>query len=323
VNLFRENGFEAYAFSPAEEVYIPKWLSHPAPVISFERMVEMCAADDLIIGTWPSRRTSEIIKAAPVKIKAFYPLCNFFIKGRNFIGDDVFKKEWGYTHFWACGENNKEILDSKFKINSIVIPEWFDFELYNEAKKNGWKRENKVLVLGRKGRRFSVFARFFLKNKVDFKVIDGQFGEQDFIREAFKSKFFLHTAIGYQASIRKKTRSIIKYIFTLGRVNNITRTIYAGGRYSEGFPLPPVEATLAGCVVIGFAKNGDLEWMNSKNSFIAKDRSYLDLTRQIHRAINTPDEVLKDMVSKATERVKHFSKVNTWSEIIKFLENVS
>ncbi len=316
VVLFRERGFEAYVFSPKEEAYKPKWLVYPAPVISDEQMISLCGENDIIIGSWPSRTISDIIRKSPAKIKIFYPQCNFFVKSKNMIGDDVFSLDWGYTHFWAVSKSNKSILDKKYDINSYVIHPYFNFELY---KTDDIIRKRRILTLRRKGLNFIRVVRLFFKKKIDFKVISGKFTEMDFIREALGSRFFLHTAIGHQVNLRSKLRSYRKYILSFGRVNELTRVTYAGGKYDEAFPHPPVEAALAGCVVIGFAKNGDWEWMSKDNSFIAKDRSYIDLIRKINIAIRTPEARLIEMNINALSSLQKFNKENTWREVTSFL----
>ena len=94
-----------------------------------------------------------------------------------------------------------------------------------------------------------------------------------------------------------------------------THVVYAGSKYDEGFPLPPAEAALCGCVVVGFAKNGDLEWMDSTNSFMVPNHDALGLYRAVRKAQYTPQDTLQCMNRRAVQTLEQFTAERTWQEI--------
>ncbi len=98
--------------------------------------------------------------------------------------------------------------------------------------------------------------------------------------------------------------------------------IYPDGKSTEVFPLPPAEAALAGAVVIGFAKDGDWEWMDHNNTFISKDKSYIELLKAVRRALTTPAEELDAMNARARAALARFNKDQTWREIDTFLQTL-
>lgn len=313
-DLFNQKGVEAYAFSPNDEVYKPKWLNDPAPVISNEEMAKTCTEHDLIIGGWPDRKTAELIRDCPAHVKIFYPQCNFFMRNKDMVGADIFNPEWGYNYFWAVSKSNKERLDKKFNINTHIVHPYFRFDLHQNLDNHN--KERQILALWRKGKQYVRFVCEYLNftKKIGIKIIDYKFTENEFIKEAASHKLFLHTAIGHHHSLKKQIKEFLQ--------GNYSSFTYAGKKYDEGFPLPPAEAALAGCVVVGFAKNGDLEWMDKQNSFIAKDRSYISLFKQLNRAIKAPNNKLKQMNKNAIANLQDFNKENTWKEIKEFLENI-
>jgi len=316
--LFRGHGIEAHIFSPAGEVYEPDWMSSTAPVISNERMRDMCSSLDIVIGNWPDFETSAFIRDCPAQVKIFYPQCNFFLRGKHMIGNDIFKTEWGYNGTWAVSESNKNILDARYGTNCTVVHPYFEHERFQPDAQNAAR--SGILSLSRKGNRHVRFIAAAVGGHMT--VLRGRFTEQEFIDAASRHSLFLHTALGYQPDWSKKIRAWGKYIMSLGAEDRITQVTYAGSKYDEGFPLPPAEAALVGCVVVGFAKNGDLEWMDDDNTFIARDRSYFDLYRQVRRALSTPEPELHFMNARARQRLQTFTGERTWAEITSFFDRV-
>ncbi len=310
--LFLRNGFDAFIFSPRKEVYTPSWLRGSAPILSNDAMAEMCTSSDIVIGTWPDKEAMELVRDCPADVKIFYPQCNFFLEGETLVGDRVFNSDSGYTHFWSVSESNKNILEKKYQVQCDIVHPYFDHQYYANVRKN--KERSGTLALSRKGAMYVTFIRGIF-GKENIHLLSGKFTEDDFAAEASHRNLFLHTAIGYQPNLKKKLRAWGKYLLTKGCVDRRTKVTYAGSRYDEGFPLPPAEAALSGCVIVGFAKNGDWEWMNHSNSFIAKDRSYYDLYQKVRKASSLQPSVLQDMNKQAVQALKKFNAERTWKEI--------
>ena len=314
--LFESHGYEAFVFSPSAETSTPKWLLDPANIIDNETFQKMCTEEDIVIGEWPDKITSELIRDCPAKIKIYYPQSNFTLTGQGLIGPEIFTEKWGYTNFWAVSNSNKEILDAYYNISCVVVHPYFNTEIF--SKNNNLKRKNQILALSRKGNKYVQEVSKKLGDRL--KILENPFTEQDFITAANESAIFLHTAMGHQPNMRKKIRAWIKYIITLGKKDSRIGVVYAGSKYDEGFPLPPAEATLSGCVIVGFAKNGDLEWMNSENSFITQNGNARELTEKLEQALALSSEEKKSMNDDAKRNLGKFLAQNTWGEINKSID---
>jgi len=323
VNLFQEHDYESYIVLP-HEVYLADWLIKPAPTINIAKMQKLCEDNDIIVDNWPDRVTTNASMRAKARTKVFYMQGCTFPRSKDLIGDNYFKRDIGYTHFWVVSTDSMEYLKKQYSNAKYPSPEkwylvnpYFDFE---SAKKiaAGVKRKSEVLALSRKGRSYIKLAKFRYGNQIKINTID-KFSEEQIYELYAEHKFFLSTAVGVDPN-KQLIRNILSFLrhADLGR---LVWVISPEGR-REGFPLPPAEAAMCGSIVIGFAMGGGLEWMSPNTCFLAKDRSYFSLMKKIKEALIASDEQLDGMRENAFRTVSKFNKEHTWQQIEAFLSHL-
>lgn len=79
-----------------------------------------------------------------------------------------------------------------------------------------------------------------------------------------------------------------------------------------GFPTPSFEAALCGCVVVGSAMGGGLEWMRKDNCFLAEDLNMESIIKETARAARATNEELEDISRAAFRSAKKFTKERSW-----------
>lgn len=316
VNLFIEKGYESYIVLP-DRVYPARWLINPAPTINTARMKKICQREDIVIDNWIDKDTVFETSKLNARTKIFYLQGCTFYKSKKLIGDEFLKKDLGYTHFWVVSQDSLNYLKNKY--NRIkkwyLIHPYLEFDLIERYKKNQ-KRKKAILCFSRKGSPYIKTARFFYGNKINFNVVSKEFTEEESYKLFLSNKFFLHTAAGVNNRFFSNLKETLK-----GRMENTYSVIKPSG-YREGFPLPAAEAAACGCIVIGFAMGGGLEWMRNDNCFLAKDRSYVSILKKTKEALFSSEEKLNTTRENALKTVTKFNKESTWHQISNFLNDI-
>lgn len=323
VNLFREHDYDAYIVLP-HEVYSADWLIKPAPTTNIAQMKKTCKSSDIVIDNWIDKDTVTETMGLKARTKVFYLQGCTFLRSRSLTGNDVLKRDLGYTHFWVVSTDSMEYLKKRYSNAKYPPPEkwylvnpYFDFE---SAKKiaAGVEHKREVLAFSRKGRSYIKLARFRYGKKIKINTVD-KFREEQAYRLYAAHKFFLSTAVGVDPR-----KQLIRNLFSFLRHGDLGRLIWVispEGR-REGFPLPPAEAAMCGSIVIGFAMGGGLEWMSPDTCFLAKDRNYFSLLKKIKAALSASDEELNTIRKNAYEAVTKFNKEHTWQQIKAFLSQL-
>jgi hypothetical protein len=311
-NLMRERGLDATLVVPDGSPLYANWLIEPAPTITRSAMVARCTPEDIVIDFWNDVGTISTTQKLPARVKIFCCGNSSFLTGPGLLGDDFLTRDMGYTHFWTAGESAKRQLEQKYQKSFHIVHHYFAFDNYRRAIA-GIKRQRRILGITRKGARYLHATRIanilrMLGERTNFRVINRRFVEPEFFTWASSCRFFLHTPVGLAPSWKNRRAGM--------------GIIYPDGKSTEVFPLPPAEAALAGAVVIGFAKDGDWEWMDHNNTFISKDKSYIELLKAVRRALTTPAEELDAMNARARAALARFNKDQTWREIDTFLQTL-
>jgi len=314
VNLCRENGIESYLVVN-EEPYIADWMINPAPIISVDKLIEICEINDIVIDNWIDKYTITTTNSLRAKVKIYYSQGSTFYKSRNLIGDDHLKVGNIYTHYWAVSTDAQRILESNYPKTGkwYLVHPYFEQDIISSIRENTKQRKNAILCLSRKGMSYILFAKILLGHKIEFDIINRKFTEMEIYKLMAQYKFFLSTAVGVS---RQFTRNIARLLIKLSFLKVINP-------YREGFPLPPAEAAMCGCVVIGFAMGGGLEWMSQSTCFLARDRSYFSLIKKAKEALYASEEQLNVMRENAFKAISKFNKEHTWKQIRAFLSQLS
>lgn len=77
--------------------------------------------------------------------------------------------------------------------------------------------------------------------------------------------------------------------------------------YPEGFPFPPIEAMLCGCLVVGYTGGGGSEFMiDNKTAFIAEDGNIDELYKKLKKAITLSDNESEKIRQNAIKKAKGY-----------------
>ncbi len=312
-SLFVERGNGAYIVTPIKMAKV-SWMKDTAECISQADMLNMCGADDIVIDNWNDRQSTEAMQRTPAKTKVFYCQDTCFPTGKNTIGHAIWSPQTGYTHYWAVSECTRRMLEKRYSLTNIFVVNPIIPDAAHARFSIPLEERNGVLCLARRGpRHIAAIVSDYLE-KVDFTIVsEREFNEWDIYDLMGRHKYFLGATVRPRAAM-----SIPRYLLSKlfpkyvgGRTERVRRT--------EGFGLPPAEAAAAGCIVIGYAMGGGLEWMTKDNVFLARDRSIRSLKEMMGRALKMTDGEAEKMRKKASNAVKRLSKDHTWSQIQNFL----
>ncbi len=319
VNLFNDHGYEAYVVLP-HEVYQANWLIQPAPVINIARMKEVCGSNDIIIDNWPDRDTTEVTMRLPASTKVFYMQGCTFIRSKNLIGDDYFKRNVGYTHFWIFTSDIMEYLKERYPKAQYppsekwhIVTSYLNLESSREIMRTA-ERGNGMLAFARKGRFYIETARLVYGGRINFDVIHSEFTESEAYKLYASHKFFLSTVMRVPD---QRLRNIVRFLRDGTTEGNFS--VISPPAHRIGSSLVPAEAAMCGAIVVGFVTGGKSEWMTPSTCFLAKPESYFSLLLKIREALSAPEEQLNAMRENAFGAVSKLNKENTWRQIEAFL----
>jgi hypothetical protein len=323
VNLFNEHGYDSYVVLPGEP-YQANWLIKPAPVINIARMMELCGKDDIIIDNWPDRETTEVAMSLTARTKVFYfQGCTFF-RSKNLIGDDYFKRDVGYTHFWINTNDVLEYLKKRYPEaiyppieKWYVVTPYLEFESSREITQRT-NRTNGILAFARKGRSYIEIARLVYGNRINFHIVNSIFTESEAYELYASYKFFLSTVVRVPDQHLLNIARFLRYGTTERNL-----LVISPPAHRIGSSLVPAEAAMCGSIVVGFVTGGESEWMSPSTCFMAKPESYSSLLMKIREALAAPEEQLNTMKENAFRAVSKLNKESTWQQIEAFLNTLS
>ena len=318
-NLFIEKGFESYAVT-SDDSGPASFLENPAPTLSINEYENGLKEDDITIDFWPTKRFFNISSRKKNKRRVFWQHGASIPIGNEFAGEDVFKKGNPYTHHWNVSSACADYIEYAYDLKNIdIVHPFFDTDIMKKfvAEKDKHSREG-FLILARRGQKYipKIIKKFGTTQKIT--VMKPPFHEKDFFAQLLTHEFYISVDDGiHNVILKNKIKTEIKKIVNKDfriKENSRNNWIIPKGNLL-GFPMPPVEASLLGTVVIGFAMGGGLEWMNDKNCFLAKDKNEKSLFENIEKAIQTPLPDLHITKEQSFKDIQKFTKTHTWDQI--------
>src|SRR3989339_411475 len=323
-NLFIEKGYKSYVV--VEDDSECTFLCHPAPSLSFQDFEKQIKAEDITITFWTSRKIVESIdKKINYKRILWYHGASL-PTGKNALGEYSFSKESPFTQFWNVSKVCAEYLEQKYSLSKkmgIVYP-FFDTEEIQKHQNDVDKyKRNGILMLARRGKKYIDLVKKKMGNKTKITILEPPYHEEEFFNLLLKHKFFVSVDPGVDnfISINRIFKNGIKCAidsdFRTKYVNRHKWIVPEG--HLLGFPMPPIEAALLGCTVIGFAMGGGLEWMNTGNCFLAHDRDKKSLLDNIQKALGADETTLEMKRQSAYESTQKFTREHTWVQLSNLL----
>ena len=183
----------------------------------------------------------------------------------------------------TCGDFCTQMVYEKMQISSTTITNGIDQDSFKAIPEI--RVPNRVLVLSRKN--YSDYEKIskICGEGVDFHVVDG-LTQEELIKEYQKADIFLATG------------------------------------YPEGLPLPPLEAMLCGCVVVGFTGGGASEYMiNGETALVAEDGGCDTASEQL-KMILSNQELKERMRQRGMDKASTYTLENTKQMLKQFYEQV-
>jgi len=92
----------------------------------------------------------------------------------------------------------------------------------------------------------------------------------------------------------------------------------------EGFGMPPVEAMMSGCIVVGFHGDGGREYARDENGFWCQEGDIIDCARKLGYVLKlyqTEPERIESVRAQAMITAQHYHLENQEKEVIQFWQN--
>lgn len=192
--------------------------------------------------------------------------------------------ELGFDHVITCSQFCTEYLKNNMGIDAVTITNGVDQEKF--VSKNNITIEGRILALPRKNKQDLENILQLLKGKdISFKLVDG-LTQNELIHEYQLADIFLATG------------------------------------YPEGFGLPPLEAMLCGCAVVGFTGGGASEFMiDNETALVAEDGNCEAAANKILMLLNNKD--LKERIRvSGMDRAKLYSLSEMKKKINNFYDSI-
>lgn len=191
----------------------------------------------------------------------------------------------GYEHVITCGDLCTRVVKEKMGVEAKTITNGIDQTKFKPSPTE--RVLNRVLVMSRKNYHdFETIRKICLEQlDVDFKIVDG-LTQEELIKEYQKADIFLATG------------------------------------YPEGLALPPLEAMLCGCVVIGFTSGGALEYMiDGETALVAGDGDCESAASKLLQVLS--DDKLKESIrEKGNAKAKEYTLERTSNLLEQFYRQI-
>ena len=311
VNLFNDKGINSYMVLPNEPTQ-SDFLNQPAPVITSDKMLEMCSVDDVIIDGWQLDELYNSTYIAPARRKIFWHHgCSVPI-GKGYKGEQVYSSDSCYTDYWNVSTACAEYINSRYGVESSVLqlfaPEEPDM-LYSRSM--DYKDRKGILLLWARGA-WRILKLLPQISHTTVTVVYPGYSENTWYDLLYSHRLFVSVDQGVRPTPlwqRAKYR-------LFGKENNYWKV---PSSRLLGFPTPPFEAALCGCTVVGAGMGGGLEWMNQDNCYMSEDLNLVSLLEQVTLALSASDQELESRARSAFESVRIFDRDKAWSRICNLL----
>ncbi len=318
--LFQDHGFESYVV-PADGSATATFLDQPAAVLSIEEYALRLAPDDITIDFWPDKRLVEIAAHKINHTRVFWQHGASIPIGGTTVGDLIFRPGNPYTQHWNVSRACADYFQKCYGLSMPIIHPFFDSPTMREFQARPQRPRDGFLVLARRGQRyFSAIQRLLANQRVT--ILTEPYHERELFEALLAHTFFINTDDGiHHPTIDRRFKNAARALFVpLVREKNrhANRWLVPKG-HLLGFPMPPVEAAWLGCIPIGFAMGGGLEWMTERNCFLAKDANASSLLEEIDKALHTSKERLDQLKIQARRDTARFTSEQTWKQLSKQL----
>jgi hypothetical protein len=314
--LFERHGFESYVV-PADGSPQATFLDEPAKTLRVEEYENRLKGDDITIDFWPDRKIVEIASKKKNKTRIFWQHGASIPTGGSIVGDVVFRPNNPYTQHWNVSQACVDFFQKMYGITMLIVHPFFDSPTMQEFQQKKTDARNGFLILARRGQKYLPAIQKTLKGQ-HVTILKEPYHEQKFFQELLQHQFFISTDDGiHEPSLIRKTKNVLKSLLSSDgeKISRQKNAWIIPKNHLLGFPMPPVEAVWLGCVVIGFAMGGGLEWMNEQNCFLAKDSNKFSLLEKINQALKTSPNIIEQMCTKARFDTAQFTSEHTWNQL--------
>lgn len=307
VQLFRSRGHEAYVCVPREHATPATFIRDPAPVMPLDEMARDSAGDDAVISTWHTEQEYRCTRDAKAAVKVFWQHGILVPTGPGSVGERVFEpgvfdQYWNVSH--ACGQ----FIKNKYRLETMyVVNPYFDPPL----RVPEWSERSGGLVVARRGSEFIPRVRRAVEKAGQrLTVLSGRFDDQALEELLLKHRFFVSVDNGIKrpAWWRLRSRRRRRWVWH--------------GRNLLGFPVTAAQAAACGCVVVGFAMGGGLEWMTAGNMYLARDDHAASLVSAVRRCLSSGEAEWRLMAQRANRAVSRFTRDHAWSQTVAAIGNI-
>lgn len=314
--LFEEQGFESYVV-PADGSAQATFLDQPAKTLRVQDYERRLREDDITIDFWPDKRLVEIATQKKNKTRIFWQHGASIPVGGTTVGDVVFRPGNPYTQHWNVSRACEDYFQTKYGLSMPIVRPFFDSPTMREFQERPPIPREGFLLLARRGQKYLPAIQRLLKGQ-RLTILKEPYHERDFFEALRRHTFFISTDDGIHApSLARRSKNVLRRLLLSAvreQAKHTNQWIIPPG-HLLGFPMPPVEAAWLGCIMIGFAMGGGLEWMNENNCFLAKDANPSSLLEQTKKALRVKPEERESTCERAKQATSVFTKESTWQQI--------
>lgn len=318
--LFEEHGFGSYVV-PADGTPQATFLDHPAKTISVEDYAKRVGEDDITIDFWPDKRLAEIAAQKKNKTRIFWQHGASIPIGGTTVGDVVFRPGNPYTQHWNVSRVCADYFQAHYSLLMPVVHPFFDSAMMREFQERSPVPREGFLLLARRGQKYIPAIQRLLKGQ-RLTILQEPYHERELFEALSCHTFFISTDDGiHPPTLIRKTKKFIRALLSREvreKTKRTNRWIVPEGNLL-GFPMPPVEAAWLGCITIGFAMGGGLEWMNKQNCLLASDANGRSMLQKIEQAINMKEDERALMKKQARNDTRLFRQEETWKTLQRLL----
>jgi hypothetical protein len=248
VEILNQKGFEAYILHH-EQGFRVQWFTSPAPVRYWDEMPRLNREDVLVIPEGHTDVMSATVRAPFARVVIALNWANIYPKLP--VGRDW--RHLGLRHVIAGSEYEREFISRSMGLDSIVIVSGTNGDMFRPAD----RKKCRIMYMPR-------------KNPHVFHLIAC----------VFRSRFPELAQVPFVAIDRVEHREVARMLSEAA--------VFLATSFPEGLARPPLEAMACGCLVVGFAGRGSLEYMRHlQNCFLAEDMDVLSAADHLGTAVKS------------------------------------
>jgi Glycosyl transferases group 1 len=280
VEILNKNGFSAFIVHHSSG-FKPSWFEVNVPTLYWSDGITIDSEDVLVI---PEGHTDIMMRTRNDNYRRIVIALNWAnIYAHLPVGTDW--RQLGIKHVISGSLYEQEFIRRSMGLSSVVIPSGVDLSLFNPRK----QKIRQIAYMPRKNEKwFHIIAAIFRSqnddlSSVPFVAID-KVSHREVARILCESAVFLATG------------------------------------FPEGLARPPIEAMAAGCIVVGFAGRGSLEYMqHGCNCLLADDMDALTAAEHLGAAVRlfgTPEA--KEFEAAALQTAARYSLEREESNVVQY-----